>query len=359
MNRTHRRKERTSINGHGTYRRQVVLFLTLLLGFLICTASVVAYFDPLWCTGLSHEANRITPVIDARLQKTSLLMRGHDNYDALLMGSSRVEQFRQKDFAPLRVFNYALPSVYPDEYEDYLDLFLRYNRGTPRLVFLGLDFYGTNLRAFEHARTPGYYISTCGSPFYPLRTFISGDALRYALRMVRNNSDIFSYDRRSLDKVTKVVSSEESDKLRREQLDYYGKTNYGDYVYNPDYHRILQHLKARHPDLKFVVFTTPESVDLFRVLVAKGRLGDYERWLKDIVDVFGTVYNLMPPSSYNADHRNFLDAHHLYPDKADHVVKIITGQLRSAVTPCLTRESINSYLGENHQAWQDLADRRR
>jgi hypothetical protein len=339
----------------GMYRRQVFLFLVLLLGLLGCTASVVAYFDPLWCTGITHEANRITPVIDARLQKTSRLIRGHNDYDALVMGSSRVEQFRQKDFAPLRVFNYAFPSVYPDEYEDYLDLFLRYNRGGARLVFLGLDFYGTNVRAFEHARPPSYYIGTCVSPFYPLRTFISGDALHYALRMARKSNDIFSYDRLSLDKITKVVSREESDRLRQEQLDHYGKTNYGDYVYNPDYHRILQNLKERHPDLRFVVFTTPETVDLFRVLIAKGRFGDYERWLKDVVDVFGAVYNLMPPGSYTADRRNFLDAHHLYPDKAVQVVRILTGHPLhgdQAVAAPVTRETVAIYLAENRQKWQ-------
>ena len=193
------------------YRQYCFLFLAVLSGLLAVVAAFVAYFDPLWCTGFSHRANRITPVIDARQQKTGRLMHGHEVYDALVIGSSRVEQFRQEDFVPLRVFNYAAPSMYPDEYEGYIDQFLSRSDDRPRTVFLGLDFYGTNQRAVDHARHPSYYFNLCGSPLYPLKTCLSRDAAKYAFRMLRGRRDTFSYDRVTLDKITKVADRTESD----------------------------------------------------------------------------------------------------------------------------------------------------
>ena len=317
------------------------------MGLLACTAAFVAYFDPLWCTGFTHEASRITPVIDTRLQKTSRLIRCSSDYDALVIGSSRAEQLRQEDFAPLRVFNYAAPSMYPDEYEEYLDQFLRSSGSRPRIVFLGLDFYGSNLRAFAHARSPGYYIETCSAPLYPLKTLLSGDSVKYSMGMLRGERDMFNYDRLTLDKITKVIDRKESDKLLGKQLAIYGETFYGDYRYNPNYLSLLQGLKERHPQVRFVVFTTPETEQLFRVLVARGRFAEYLRWLEDIVKVFGGVYNLMLPGPFAADRGNFLDAHHLYPDRAAPVVRLITGKPRpgdDAAGCYVTRDTIKQHL---------------
>ena len=357
MSSANRREEGKSIVRRGTYKRQVFLFLALLTGLLVSTASVVAYFDPLWCTGITHEANRITPVIDARLQKTSRLIRGHNNYDALVMGSSRVEQLRQEDFAPLKVFNYAAPSFYPDEYEAYLDQFLHCNGSNTRTVFLGLDFYGTNIKLFEHAKSPSYYIKTCSAPLYPLKTFLSGDSIKYSMKMFRGKRDMFNYDRMTLDKLTKVVDRNESDALLEKQLAQYEEKFYGDYSYNPNYRSLLQGLKERHPHIRFIVFTTPETEQLFRVLVSRGRFSDYRRWLEDIVEVFGGVYNLMIPGPFAADRENFLDAHHLYPDRAAPVVRLITGKPQPGddTAGCyVTRDTIKQHLGMIAQTVEQL-----
>ena len=296
----------------------------LLSGLLGGTVAIVAYFDPLCSTGTIRKYNRIIPVIDARLQKTNLLMRSKDSYDALLIGSSRVEQFKQEDFLPLRVFNYSAPAMYLDELEEYIDLFLRVNNSKPEVIFLGLDFYGTNLKMHKHARPPGYYIKTCSSPF-TLGTFLNLDTLKYSLRMACCKKARFNYDRMTLDKLTGLFSREETEKLREGDKVVFAQTFYGDYAYNPDYHRQLQSLKERYGQIRFVVFTTPETMELFQVLVAKERLGDYERWLRDIVDVFGSAYNLMLPTRITIDREIFFDAHHLYPEKATPVIRLITG----------------------------------
>ncbi|HOP41492.1 MAG TPA: hypothetical protein PLI53_10670, partial [Geobacteraceae bacterium] len=66
---------------------------------------------------------------------------------------------------------------------------------------------------------------------------------------------------------------------------------------------------------RFVVFTTPVSKPLFCLMVRLNRLPDYERWLRDLVDVFGEVYNFMDLNSVTRDYlRNFSDCDHLFPE---------------------------------------------
>ena len=308
-----------------SYRKQVVVFIALMLLLNVGVILIVSYFDPLMCTSLINGWNRITPVIDSRFQKTSRLLNDHSVYDALLIGSSRVEQFRQEDFAPLKVFNYGLPSLYPDEYREYIDFFLRAHGATTKKIFIGLDFYGTNAGMYEHAKSPSFYIDTCSSVLYPLRSCMSWDSVKHVIRMLRGKRDQFCYDRITLNKLTKRATTAESADMVAKQIDTYRRNVYGGYHYNTGYGAQLRALRERYGKFGIVVFTTPETERLFQVLIEQGRVDDYIHWLNDIVEVFGEVYDLSLPGSFAATPENFLDAHHLYPERASSITAIITG----------------------------------
>ena len=158
-------------------------FLCLLGVFCILFASFIFYYDPLIVTGFMSKANPIVPDIDARLQKTNRLLCYHADYDALLIGSSRVEQFQQEDFAPIKIFNYAMPSIYPNEYTAYIDLFLKTNRNHSPIIFLGFDFYGSNSIRHAQQKEPDYYIGN-SSPFLrATRLLLSTDSFKLARKM--------------------------------------------------------------------------------------------------------------------------------------------------------------------------------
>lgn len=329
------------------YRTSLLAFITSLAVLFALTAAFNIYFDPLLCFRTVRPANRIVPVVDTRLQKTNRLLEADGGYDALLIGSSRVEQFRQQDFAPLRVFNYAFPSFYPDEAEQYLDLFLRTNNKRPVVVFLGLDFYGSNARSHEHAKPPNHYIETCSSPFYAFKASLNRDTLKYSYRMISGKQEMFSYNRQTLDKITQVLPPHKSDELLKKHLDLYKHSFYGDYSYNENYANIIRRLKDNHQDIRFVVFTTPVTTDLFAVLVRSGRLPDYERWLKDIVDTFGNVYSFMVIDRLTTERRNFLDAHHLYPERTAPLARIISERLVTGdedIGRLVTKQNLSAHI---------------
>ncbi len=308
------------------YRKFFLSCIGLLFSVFAAIATFNGYFDPLMIFSSVHPGNRYVPVIDTRVQKTNRLYHGNEKYDALLLGSSRAEQFRQQDFLPYRLFNYALPSLYPDEAGEYLDFFLKKNGNGRVVVFLGLDFYGSNAITHEHAKPPGYYHASVVDPFQTVSPYIGRNALKYSFKMLRGKKEVFKYDRVTIDKVTQFMGQEESDRQLNKQLDLYAKTIYGDYRYNRDYYTILRQLKEGHPNVEFVVFTTPVTSELFALLVKSGRLPDYDRWLRDIVRAFGRAYNFMYVNRFTMDRRNFMDAHHLYPERATPLMRIMTGR---------------------------------
>ncbi len=312
---------------HKGYRNKTISFLAILGAICIIASGYIAYYDPLMVTGFITAQNRIVPTIDARIQKTNKLLNYRADYDGLLIGSSRVEQLRQEDFQPLKVFNYAVPSIYPDEYVDYIDLFFKTNKNKSPIVFIGFDFYGSNGNYHDHAKAPKYYIEMCSSFFYVSSVLLSKDTFIFARKMARRSNGGFSYDRQTLDKIHPVVSKQESEALLQKQLEIYKSTFYGDYVYNKSYRKTLQDIKRRLTGLDYVVFTTPESLDLLMLLADKGLMNDYEQWLTDMVTTFGSVYNLMKPGHFTANLDNFMDAHHLLPEKSTPIVNLITGKV--------------------------------
>lgn len=311
----------------GKPRKQFVqYFVGLLLVFLTTTATFVIWYDPQMCFSAVRPSNRIIPIIDSRLQKTNRLLQKVKTYDALLLGSSRVEQFRQQDFAPRCVFNYAMVSFYPDEAEEYLDFFLRNNGGIQPIVFFGLDFFSSNQRAYGHAKSPRHYIETCVAPAYAYKSILNKDMLKYSYHIAKGVRELTMYDRVTLDKPTRTLSKEDSRNLLRKQLEIYERTFYGDYRYNEKYATVLRELKQRHRELKIIPFTTPISRELFELLIKTGRLPDYERWLRDIVAVFGSVQHFMVIDRLTSDQGTFVDSHHAYPEKLAPLARIISGR---------------------------------
>lgn len=219
-----------------------------------------------------------------------------------------------------------MPSFYPDEAGDYLDFFLRKNGNGKVVVFLGLDFYGSNAIAHEHAKPLRTYIASAVDQLQAFSSYLGRNALKYSFKMLRGKKEVFKYDRVTIDKATQVLTPEESAEHLKKHLELYARTHYGDYRYNRDYATILRQLREKHPGVEFVVFTTPVTSELFALLVKCGRLPDYERWLRDIVGVFGSAYNFMYVNRFTMDRSNFMDAHHLYPERATPLIRIMNGR---------------------------------
>src|SRR5512136_363747 len=98
------------------YKKWLMATSAALVIFVGAVAGFNFYMDPLWCFAQTNCRNRFTPSVDARQQKTNSVTFGRHRYDMLIIGSSRTEHVNPEDFVGYHAFNYAAPSMYPEEY---------------------------------------------------------------------------------------------------------------------------------------------------------------------------------------------------------------------------------------------------
>ena len=87
-----------------TNKSKVKLWIGLVCATILAVVSLNYVIDPLWVFSHSNALNNKQPVFNERQQKTNKLYFGLDNnetqqYDSLMIGSSRGAMFDQNDFA--------------------------------------------------------------------------------------------------------------------------------------------------------------------------------------------------------------------------------------------------------------------
>ena len=100
-----------------------------------------------------------------------------------------------------------------------------------------------------------------------------------------------------------------------------------------------------------MVYTTPVSEPYFCAMVKENRLPEYERWLRDLVDVYGQVWHFEYLHSVARDYGNtFCDAHHFYPWVGALMAHKVTGEPDPRIPPdfgvLLDRSNIEQRLAD-------------
>ncbi|MGD6788672.1 hypothetical protein ACQCT3_02210 [Sutcliffiella horikoshii] len=276
------------------------------------------YVDPLWNFSHENSFNDSQEHFNERQQKTNMITFRDFDYDALLIGSSRSTYINQNEFGKLKTFNYSVSSMSMQEYNDFIEYAKKQNKKEFEYIFIGLDFFATD-KTRKNIENPMSYINNTNEFAYRIKSLLSIDLFKQSLENARSSRDekqhfLRSYDRNNVASA-KVFKQETVEKEIKATVENYKKNVYGKgYKYNEDVPKILLELKKNNPDTKFVIYTTPVTSDLFAGLHEVGRLEDYNRWLTDIVDVFGSVHNFMYVNSITQDTTNYYDGHHAYPE---------------------------------------------
>lgn len=293
----------------------VIIWLMVFLGGCLLFAGVNYYVDPLWLFSHENRFNRKQWGFDERQQKTNLARFGSFEYDGLLLGSSRSTYISQADFSKTRIFNYAVSGMRPVEYPGYIDFALSMRKRPFKVIYLGMDFFATNQKNPGSPERAVRYTEESGHPLYRLESLLSYDTVGKSITNVKKASGgsvCDCYDRHNV-KMLAVPSAEVKAAAVSGDVVGYSTKVYGpDYVYDVALKNQLIQLRDAHPETRFVVFTTPPSYKLFQVLVRMGRLPDYERWVTEMVEVFGGVYDFMGLNSITKNLDNYADGHHFY-----------------------------------------------
>lgn len=305
--------------------------------------------DPLWCFTHANSLNSRQLPFDERQQKTDYLVARQNSYDALLLGSSRTTFISQEAVTGYRAFNAAVNAMMPDEYAPYAGFFKNHNSSPIKLIIIGVDFFGSNanFKGYGHS-PPEVYFKNAENPLFPFKTLLTADAVRYSLQNIRQlfapSSHKF-YDRKNI-KHTLPISTAFRQHYTQKDLIEFKRNLYGNTYQFHDIKKHLQRMKADNISCKFIVFTTPDSLPLWQQLIQAGRLEDYLHWLRDLVDVFGEVYDTMGINKLTSNLDNFQDAHHLTPAAANGLVQsLLQGNFAEmGYGTLLTRSNIDYYL---------------
>jgi hypothetical protein len=302
------------------YRKWLITLLFFITIPLLAVGFINYYMDPLWCFSHSHHWNNAQLDLNDRQQKTNALVFQKPEFDSILLGSSISTYINHNDFKGMRVYNYASPLMRPWEYGGYVANATKAGGSAPKNIILGLDFFGSNKIMRERFDDPIKYYETANSFLYRYKVLFNIKTFDFSKRNFKQSR-----------KNTRAVYTREyvrsfpdlgAHKIKLTDIDR--KTE--KYEYNNEIKGMLGKLKEANNSSHFIVFLTPASRHYFCFYVEQGRLPDYERWVRDVVDVFGGVYNFMYLNPVTEDDTNFFDAGHFYPKIGTLIAEKITGK---------------------------------
>ena len=232
----------------------------------------------------------------------------------------------------MSVFNYASVSMYPSEYSGWIELAKKIKKDDFKTILLGVDFFGSSDGAFakqqmHNTPKPSHYFNTTTSFMYRYKMLFAMDTLYKSIESIEHSMSLGTIDyTRDNVKKTIRISKKRKQLALNHQFGLYNNFVYGTgYHYNNEMKKYFQELKTQNPNTRFVIFTTPVSADLFRMLIKNGNYKAYEKWLRMLVDTFGEVYDFMGINTITNSSTNYADLHHFYPDIGSLVADRISG----------------------------------
>ncbi len=328
-------------------------WLGAVLFILLVTAGINYAIDPLWTFSNKNTFNMLQPGFNERQQKTNrALFGGLQEYDYLLLGSSRSTYINQNDFAPWRVYNYASADMHPYEYKGWIEIAQKLKGDSFKGIIIGVDFWATNGRRLKRLekgnKDPEHYFLMATKPMYRVKNLFSFESLKKSLEALQHRflqPGTIDYDRGNV-KHTIRVGAQRKQRVSQMQKMIYAQDIYGPkYRYDDSLQRRFEALRQRYDHSTFYIFTTPVSKELFRLLQKQNMIKYYKRWLHELVGVFGKVYHFMEINGVTADPRNYPDLHHFYPEVGSMIAEtVVTGKPKKGFGVVLTPENIDNYL---------------
>ncbi|MFE8701715.1 hypothetical protein ACFYKX_14010 [Cytobacillus sp. FJAT-54145] len=298
--------------------------LTLLLGLPIMLFNYIV--DPLWLFEHKNKWNNIQQGFNERQQKVNRFTFTDEPYDALLIGSSRSTYINQHHFKNLNVFNFAVSSMYVDEYKDYIEYAKKQNGKDFKFIFLGLDFFATNKYRTLNEKEPSYYTEQAESYLYRLKSLASFDTLKLSVPIYKSSQedkptfiDHRYYNRENVAFPFPVTDQERQARIETNIYQFF--RDEPKYEYDPAVIQMLEEIVKTNSNTIIVPFTTPVTLARLNIqLENEEYMQGYEQWLKDLTGLFDKVYHFMDINQVSLNVENFTDSHHFTPEIGNQIV---------------------------------------
>lgn len=312
----------TGLKSKKTRRRQY-LYLVLLLGLSFAAFGGMFGFnvlsDPFWHFG----GNKIVPrnfPFNERLSKLTYIQDRAQNYDCLILGSSRVTLLDPQKIEGYTCFNLAIAAGRAPE----ALAFARYVKPMMpdlKLVIVGVaeaNFWTDTFKPVipdfvtENGKPPSFWkqYSTMSTTLFSLRTlFVLKPSKRYYDKNLScHTTPGLGHFNPSTDKSIHLLD-----------VDY--DPGHADSWYGP--------IKALFPDIRTIGYAPPRTAWFTTRMMINGTLPAYVDGIKRVSDIFGEFYEYSIPGGDNNDPTATHNGSHFYGPTnakvADHMNRAING----------------------------------
>lgn len=285
-----------------------------LFGLVIILGLIGAFnymMDPLWCFSHKNILQSHQKGFNERQQKINLILFSKFNYDAIMLGSSRVTFHNTSSIKQIRIFNMAADAMQPNEFEGYIDFAKEVNKKDFKTIILGLDIQSISMD--KSYNNPTKFITIAKEPLYRLTSLISYDTFSASLKNIKfkfkKNKPFRTYDQNH-EAHSYAKNSQYVEDAVQHQVKDLKKTSL---IYNrTKYLSALRELKEKNPKSKIIVFTTPLPTPIIQTLLKDKKAQEiYKLWLKDIFNIFGPFYHFLNFNTITNDYQlTFIDAGH-------------------------------------------------
>ena len=301
-------------------KKFISYILIYVIGLLLLVGGFNYFMDPMWCFSHKHKFNQYQMDFNERQQKTNHINFQTFDYNALMIGSSRVAYISSEDIKEYKTYNYSVANMLPYEYNDYIEYAKAKNKKDFKMILIGLDYVSAEIPPDK--KDFNSYKTKTESFLYRYKILFSLDTLAFSIKNIKNY--LFDkYKKRGRTYNRNLISacypkSEASVKQNVAAFLFPKK-----FQYNPKYKSILEKIKNKNKNTNFVVFTTPlSSARIKYILADSDNLDFYIRWLRETIDVFGEVKHFMYLNSVTKNYtKTFNGAGHYYPFIGTHIIK--------------------------------------
>jgi len=299
--------------------------------------------DPFNIFSHKNILNSLAVDFNERVQKSAYLKyNSTQDYDAILLGSSRATFYNQKKFKGMNLYNFSFSGAMPVEYNSYLKFAKKNNSQPFSKIILGLDFY-----TFNDSYHKNKFIEIGNKFSFFLKNYFSLDTMKYSIvnckRSLYKTTGHRSYDRDNI-----VHSDKVNVDIVRFRSSERSKSYYSSFQeYNRDYKNILKNLKENNKQSIFIVYTSPLSKDFLDVIYKNEKLLKfYFIWLDDIVSVFDKVYCFTVTSKFSNNYESYsIDGDHFYPQVGSIIANILTEDKNiTGYGTLLTKDNIKQFI---------------
>ncbi len=317
-----------------SYIKKWILFtLASVLVTLSCFAGVNYFMDPLWTFEHEHKYNQFQRGRKERQQKSNALYFRSGKYDTLLFGSSRTTYMNQYKWDK-KTFNYAVSDMKPNEYNEYLNFAINEAKQPIKRVIIGLDFFGALTYTSLISKEPKLILDEITQPFYRYKLLLSIDTLSYSNLNIQDYFKKpyakYKYNNIKTSPPKTDTNLENYEKRIQGNIETYIRERYSK-KYDENYKKEILNLITSHPDIEFIVFTTPVSSQHFNALLSQNLYQEYERWLKESVEVFGKIHHFMYKNDITKNaNLYFQDSNHGY----DTTYECLTNEMLQKDSEC-------------------------